>query len=169
MTGRRGEEEKGSGGDGGTAREMNGDLANGAASAAVRCRADVSIVKKAGVSVSPVDGTVGGHGSDAAADDGSVTGVAGHGSARAADGLVIVEPTGVATAVPDDDLETPALCDSSWERETEAAALANGRRVWVSGDGASVSAAVTVAAGDLPSVFAANSGYAWSESGSCLT
>lgn len=44
--------------------------------------------------------------------------------------------------------------------------MANGSHVLVNGDGALASAAVKVAAGDLASVFAANSGYALSESGS---
>lgn len=46
--------------------------------------------------------------------------------------------------------------------------MANGSHVSVNGDGALVSAVVKIVVGDLASVFAANSGYASSESGSCL-
>lgn len=68
-----------------------------------------------------------------------------------------------------DDLETLVLCGSSSEREKEADVLVNDSHVSVNGGGALVSAAVKVAVGDLVSVFAANSGYASSERGSCLT
>lgn len=61
------------------------------------------------------------------------------------------------------------LCGSSWEREKEADVLGNGSHVSASGDGVLVSAVVKVAAGDLVSVFAVNSGYASSGSGSSLT
>lgn len=44
----------------------------------------------------------------------------------------------------------------------------NGSHVSVSGRGVSVSAAAKAAAGDSLSVFAANSGYVWNESGSSL-
>lgn len=45
----------------------------------------------------------------------------------------------------------------------------NGSHVLANGDGVLVSSVATVAAGDLASVSAVNSGYAWSESGSSLT
>lgn len=47
--------------------------------------------------------------------------------------------------------------------------MANGNHVVQNGDGASVSAVGKVAAGDLASVFAVNSGCASSASGSSLT
>lgn len=113
MTGRHGEEEKGSGG-GDTAGTTSGDLVNGAAFAAVGCRVDVLTVKKAGVLARLVDGTVDGHENDAATDDGLVTDVAGGGLARVVDDLVFAEPAGMlAMAEQADDLETAALCDSS--------------------------------------------------------
>lgn len=174
-TGRHEEEGKGSGGGGGGgAGTMSGDLVNGAASAAAVVdgggRSDALIAKKAGDLARTADGSVAGLENDAAADDGSVIGEAGGGSARAVGELAMVEPVGKSAMVElADDLEMAVLCGSSWEREKEAEVSANGRCVLANGDADLVSAAVKVAAGDLGSEFAINSGYAWSASGSSLT
>lgn len=144
---------------------------NGAAPAAVvGGRFDVSIAKKAGDLATPVDDTAAGFDNDTAADDDLVIGEAGGGLASAVGDLAMVEPAGkLEMAELADDLEMAVLCGSSWEREKEADVLMNGSHVSVNVDGVSVSAAVKVAAGDLTSVFAVNSGYASSESGSFLT
>lgn len=87
---------------------------NGAVFAVVGCRVGVLIVKKAGDLARQVDGTVDGHGNDAAADDGLVTDEAGGGLARVVGDLVFVEPAGtLATVEQADDLETEVLCGSS--------------------------------------------------------
>lgn len=168
-TGRRAEEAEGSGGGVGTAGTTDGDLVNGAASAAaVGGRIDASTVKKAGGLARPVDSTVAGSDSDAAADDDLVIGEAGGGLARAVGDLATVEPTDtLAMAELADDWETAVLCGSSWEREKEAYVLVNGTRVSANVDGDLGTAAVKAAAGDLASVFVVNSGFALS--GSSLT
>lgn len=177
-TGRREEEEEDTGGGGGAG--MNGGSGNAAASAAAAGggRFDASTATKAGGKARRAHGTA-----DAAADGDSATGEAGGGSAtgEAGDGSAKGGAGGGSANAAGDlaagaeragrwkDSETAALCGSSSGREKEADVLGNGSHVWASGSGASASAAATVAAGDWPSGFAANSGYAWSESGPSRT
>lgn len=170
VTGRREEEEKGSGGADGTAGTASGDWGNGAASAAVGCRSDASIVKKAGDLATPGAGSVAGSEKDAVANGDSVIGEAGCGLASAVGDLAIGEPAGKsAMAEPADDLEMVVLCGSSSEREKEAEVLACDIYVLANEDADLVSADAKAAAGDLAHGFAVNSGYALCESGSFLT
>lgn len=155
-TGRREEEEEGS--YGGVAGTMSGDWVNGDA-AAGGGRADGPKVKTAGGWARPAGGTDAGLGDGAAADDDSVTGEVGGGLASATRYLATVEPTGT--------LVMAVLCDSNLEKETEADVWANGSCPSVNEDGALVSEVVRP--GDLAPALAINSGYASSESGSCLT
>lgn len=166
-TGRREVEEEGNDGVAGTAG-MNGDLVNGAA--VVDDRFDASTARKAGDLVMLVDGTAADFDNNAAADDGLVKGETGGGLVNALHDLAKTGPAGkLEMAALADDLETVVLCGSSWEKEKEADVLATGRHASVYGRRVLVSAAVRVAAGDLATVFAVNSGYASSESGSSPT
>lgn len=175
-TGRREEEEEDTGGGGDGGAGMKGGSGNAAAPAAGGGRFDASTATKAGGKARRASGTA-----DAAADGDLATGEAGCGSAtgEAGDGSAKGEAGGgsgnaagdLAAAVEQagrwKDLEMAALCGSSSEREKEADVLGNGSHVWASGSGALASAAATV--DDWPSGFAANSGYAWSESGPSRT
>lgn len=169
--GRHEEEQKGSDGGGVGTAGTSGDWANGAESAAaVDDRSGALIAKRAGDWVRPADGTVVGFENDAAADDGLAISGSGGGLVSAAGDLVIVEPDGkLVTEEPVDDLEMTVLCGSSSEKGKVADVLANGSRVSVNEGGGLESAAGKVAFADLATVFAANFGYALSESGPCLT
>lgn len=119
-------------------------------------------------------GEAGGCSATGEAGGGSATGEAGGGSAKDLAGGGSGSAAGDLAAAAQragrwKDSEMAALCGSSSEREKEADVLGNGSRVWASGSGALASAAATVAAGDWPSGFAANSGCAWSESGPSRT
>lgn len=93
---------------------MTADLVNGAALAAVGCRVDVSIAKRAGGLARTVDGTGDGHGNDAAADDDLATDEAAGRLANVVEGSVFVEPDGMLEmAAPADDLEMAELCGSN--------------------------------------------------------
>lgn len=142
---------------------------NAAASAVgVGGTSDASTEKEGGDLVTLVDGAVAGFDNNDAADDDLVTFEAGGGLATVVSDLEIVEPAGkLAMAEPADDLVTVGRCGSSSEREKEADVLANGSHVLENVDDALVSVVVKVAGGDLASVFAINSGSAWT--GSSLT
>lgn len=166
-TGRREVGEEDNDGVAGTAG-MNGDSVNGAA--VVGDRFDVSTARKAGDLVMLVDGTAADFDNNAAADDDLVKGEAGGGLVNALHDSAKSGPAGkLEMAALAGDWETVVLCGSSWEKETEADVLATGTHASVYGHRALASAAMRVAAGDLATVFAVNSGYASSESGSSPT
>lgn len=163
-TGRREVEEEDNDGVAGTAG-MHGESVNGAAVGGDRF--DVSTARKAGDLVMLVDGTAADLDKNAAAGDDLVKGEAGGGLANARHDLAKAGPAGKSEmAAPAGDWETVVLCGSSWEKEKEADVWATGRHASVC---VLVSAAVKVEAGDLATVFAVNSGYASSESGSSRT
>lgn len=107
--------------------------------------------------------------SDGAADDNQATDEVAGSKASAVGDQMMVEP-GENQAMVEvvGGLETVALCDSSQEMEKEADALANGIHVLANGGGVLASAAAKFEAGDLESVFAANSGFALGENDSWL-
>lgn len=118
----------------------------------------------------PLDGNAADFDNDAAADGDLVIGEDGGGLVRAVGVLVMSEPAGkLEIAELADDLETVVQCGSSLEREKEADVLVNGSHGSANVDGVLVSAVVKLAAGDLASVFAVNSGYALNESGPSLS
>lgn len=146
-----------------TAGTASDGWASAAAPAAVEGgRVDASSAKRSGDRLMPEGGAVAGSDRDAAAAGDLATAEAAGGSASAAGDWATVEPAGAsATAARAGDSTTSALCGSSLGREREAGVSANG-------DGASASAAAKAAGGDLECVFAANSGCASGERGSCL-
>lgn len=166
-TGRREVGEEDNDGVAGTAG-MSGGSANGAA--VVGDRFDASTARKAGDLAMLADGTAADFDNNAAADDDLVKGEAGGGLVNALHDLAKAGPAGkLETAVLAGDWETAVLCGSSWVKEKEADVLATGRHASAYGHRVLASAAVRVAAGDLATVFAVDSGYASSESGSSPT
>lgn len=143
----------------------NNDWVNVVAPDAVDGRFGGWIGKTVGGSVMLVVG----FGSDGAADDNQVTDEVAGSQASAVGDQTMVEP-GENQAMVEvvGELEMVALCDSSQEMAKEADALTNGIHVLANGGGVLASAVAKFEAGDLESVFAANSGFVLGENDSWL-